>query len=557
MPKTTPQKYRVLDNYSFLYVLQILLALTISLDYFEAGNINPILGNWFYVILAAAVLVAALPLFNLKLRIVKYVVLTQYYIIAGLFLVFLTDIFGPYFQLLVLLLFAAIYIFKLPGLIVGLSAQLLIVALAVLYQYQLISRNVLFVTFLYFFTLIILAVLFERVSKANRGGEPLTKGLMKTVSFERTRLTSLINSMADAVMAVDSAGTIVLYNGAALDLINTNISLEGKLLSNFLKFLDGENKEVNVLARTRQENRTTRRDDLHFVSNEGQNVSLYLSISPIRSDFSRGKDEGFILVLRDITKQKTLDEQRNEFISVTSHELRTPIAVAEANISTALHPSIGGDLNPQVRALIEQAHNNIIFLGDLVNSLTTLARAERGELGMDMQSLDPRELLTHLVSDYHKETEAKGLKIKAELEADVHPILTSALYVREILQNFITNALKYTQKGQILVGAKTDTEGRVVFSVKDTGIGISAPDKAKVFGKFYRSEDYRTRETRGTGLGLYITIKLAERIKGKVWFESELNKGSNFYLAVPTIGALSEDHAKVVRAETKDLVRSI
>jgi signal transduction histidine kinase len=111
---------------------------------------------------------------------------------------------------------------------------------------------------------------------------------------------------------------------------------------------------------------------------------------------------------------------------------------------------------------------------------------------------------------------------------------SSRLYVREILQNFITNAIKYTQAGSITIGAKQQKDG-VLFEVIDTGIGISKGDQERVFDKFFRSEDYRTRENNGTGLWLYVTMKLARLIHAKIDLESELDKGSTFNIFVPSI----------------------
>jgi signal transduction histidine kinase len=109
------------------------------------------------------------------------------------------------------------------------------------------------------------------------------------------------------------------------------------------------------------------------------------------------------------------------------------------------------------------------------------------------------------------------------------------LYVREVLQNFITNAIKYTEKGSITLGAKPDHGRGAEFSVTDTGIGISRSDQERVYDKFFRSDDFRTRKTNGTGLGLYVTLKLARLLHAELNLESELNKGSTFSILVPNL----------------------
>jgi len=384
--------------------------------------------------------------------------------------------------------------------------------------------------------------------------------LRNSALFEHSRLVSLVNSMADAVIATDANGVITLYNGAALGLLNTNASIEDQSFDYFLKLVDEQDKPVDIIKLAGKQKRTLTRDDLHFMSNENSKVYIAVNISPVRSMPGRESqgEEGFIIVLRDITKQKNLDEERNEFISVTSHELRTPIATAEANIATALRTPKGGPPIPtQTQVLLEKAHNNVIFLGDLVNDLTTLDHAEHGVLEIKVELLDPSKLITQLAQTYQDEAKSAGVALQATTSDKTNSLLSSKLYIEEILQNFITNSLKYTKQGIIILRAEEGKNGSVIFSVSDTGIGIANGDRKNIFAKFYRSEDYRTRQTRGTGLGLYITVKLARRIKGKIWFDSQLNKGSTFYLEVPPIGALSKDQSQVAKEEIKDFANSV
>lgn len=519
----------------YVYITQVLLALTISIDYALGINIDHTLGAWFYVLPAAAALLLCVPLFGeWELYRAKYFVLAIYTGVIGIFLTAFTPVFGPYFQILILLLFAYAYWYRWRGLAIGCIASFSILVVAATYQMGSLDTNLWLSIAVRTIILAVIGVLFVLASHRDiDSAEEIT--LKETVSFERTRLLSLINSMADAVIATNSKGQIVFYNGAALDLLNTNISIENKYLDSILPLFNEDDDTVNLIDEARKVDRVTKREDLHFVSNEEQPIDVYASVSPIRAGFTQNNEAGFIVVLRDITKQKTLDEERNEFISVTSHELRTPIAITEANISTALLPNVAGDLKPNVKELLEQAHHNIIFLGDLVNDLATLARAERNDLQIELKQIEPVTLMQKLVHDYTPEATTKGLTLLLDPKSQANSISNSELYVREILQNFVTNAMKYTEKGSITLHVESTADGSAVFSVIDTGIGISAQDKKKVFSKFYRAEDYRTRKTRGTGLGLYITMKLAQRTRGQIWFKSELNKGSTFFFQVPSI----------------------
>ncbi len=357
---------------------------------------------------------------------------------------------------------------------------------------------------------------------------------------ERQRLLALINSISSAVLAIDEHGKIYLYNAAALELLNTNRSIAGLAISNVLPLHDAHDHRVNILQLIAHGDRPLSRGDLTYHASDGSNIILDLTLTPVRA-FGTGTDHrgGYMVVFRDITKQKSLDEERSEFIAVTSHELRTPLAIAEANLSTAMLPSFA-KLPAKIRPLLDESHNNIVFLSQLIQDLSTLARAERDQLNLSHDLVDVGGVAEQLVRDYHDQARAKRLKLELEAEPDLGSIVTSQMELREILQNLITNAIKYTPKGSITLSVKRAKTG-LEFAVSDTGIGISASDKPMIFTKFYRSEDYRTRATGGTGLGLYITHKLAEKLGARITFTSKLNHGSTFTLTLPQTNQASED----------------
>jgi signal transduction histidine kinase len=265
-------------------------------------------------------------------------------------------------------------------------------------------------------------------------------------------------------------------------------------------------------------------------------MRLELTYAPIRSSYSTtdpsGTSQGYILIARDVTRIKSLEEERDEFISVVSHELRTPVTVAEGTISNAqlmVERNIS-DKNALEKSL-EEAHEQVIYLAKMVNDLSTLSRAERG-VASETEKIDVAELAHGLFAEYHPQAEKAGLHFNLELSPRLGHVEVSRLYLHELLQNFITNSIKYTREGSITLKVKR-TSDTILFEVSDTGIGISKSDQAKVFNKFYRSEDYRTRETSGTGLGLYVTRKLAKKMGTSITLKSRLNHGSTFSFSLP------------------------
>lgn len=355
-------------------------------------------------------------------------------------------------------------------------------------------------------------------------------------SAERDRMAAIVNNLTDAVISIDPAGKIKVYNSASLSLLDTNRTLKGHSVNKILSFTDIEDNPINIFEELKTIKSAVHREDLYHKYQNGDRIRLSVTYTPIRKGYSNTKKseihDGYIIIMRDITKIKSLEEERDEFISVASHELRTPIAIAEGSISNVIvmmsHPKVSADM---LKNAIKVAHDQVVFLASMVNDLSSLSRAESGQ-GNGPELLDVNELGHNLLNKYISEATTKKLKINLDISPNISKIMASKLYVEELLQNFMTNALKYTQKGTIDIIIKQQSN-MITFSVKDTGIGISKSDQAKIFTKFYRSEDYRTRETGGTGLGLYIAMKLARQIGTEIKISSRLNFGSTFSFSIP------------------------
>jgi len=360
-------------------------------------------------------------------------------------------------------------------------------------------------------------------------------GMTAGAELERERLTSLINSMADGVIATDENTKIILYNGEALNLLDLNSSMVGQKLADALKIVDRNNQPIDVQRMVLSTKTQFTNRDWRLIYPDGGTINLYISIAPVKLGYGHEGMRGYVILLRDITREKSLEEERDEFISVVSHELRTPIAIAEGNISNSqyIFDKSGLD-NDQIKDALKQAHDQINFLSGMINDLATLSRAERGKLTVEVEAINAHELINDLVNNYKPQADAKKLEIITGIDPALEVLKSSKLYTREILQNFITNAIKYTEQGSISLFAKARPDG-VEFAVSDTGIGISKSDQEKVFDKFFRSEDYRTRQNNGTGLGLYVTMKLARLIHANISMQSELNKGSTFTIFVPNL----------------------
>lgn len=351
---------------------------------------------------------------------------------------------------------------------------------------------------------------------------------------DKTRLMTLINSLNEAIVSINSAGVVQLYNASMLSVLDTNQTLTGKKLDDIVKLYDSKNARFWLLKALSSGAPSIIRDDLVYHFKDGESVNIAISSSRVRGDSN--ETLGYILVLRDITRDKNLDEERDEFISVVSHELRTPITITEGTISNAQLLMKKGATPDVIAGALATAHEQTLYLSRMINDLSTLSRAERG-VGSNREHINVQEFVHELYKEYLPKARSAGLKLNLDILGTPGHIKASRLYVEEILQNFLTNAIKYTPNGHIDFIVKV-VKDNVVFSVKDTGIGISKSEHNKIFEKFYRAEDYRTRETKGTGLGLYIVQKLAHKVGTQVEIESKLNHGSSFSIRLPLASTL-------------------
>ena len=348
---------------------------------------------------------------------------------------------------------------------------------------------------------------------------------------ERKRAQMLINNFVDAVFSIDQKGIVKTYNAAALNILDTNDDIAGQMINKLIKLETINDGPIDVFDELSKSSSIRKRDDVIMRIGDEDMLRLEATFAPVQGNESNAKKiDSYVFIIRDITRMKSLEEERDEFISVVSHELRTPVAIAEGSLGNA-ELFIERDLGKQATKAVSEAHKQVLFLSKMINDLSTLSRAERG-ISDEAEEIDVRDLAHSLHHNYSPQAEQKGLVLNLDITGSLGKVNVSRLYLQELLQNFITNAIKYTQEGSVTLHISADKEN-ITFAVSDTGIGIRKADINKIFKRFYRAEDYRTRETNGTGLGLYVSTKLAKKLGCKIDVESRINHGSKFSFKLP------------------------
>lgn len=479
---------------------------------------------------------------------VEIVYMTLFHILALLFVLFVSGYMSAFLATWIVLMISTNILFGLRGFAASLIGLFIAGALSIMIHPE-ISRSEQLEIYQTILVISAIGFVIMRI-RATADKERAALKTRKKELYQREQLLALVNSMGDAVVATDDSGIIKVYNSTLLSLLDTNTSLEGKSIDTILKLTDRTNQRVNILQEAYARRTVFSRNDVSHKFASGEKMRLYINIAPIHPNYQSHTKNGFIIILRDITKEKTLEEERDEFISVVSHELRTPVAIAEGGLSNIVLLQERGAALAVIKSAAKSAHDQVMYLSKLVNDLSALSRAERG-LGAETSMINLTELLHDIYTNYLPQAQAKNLNLDLDIHTSHLPkLISSQLYIEEIIQNLVTNAIKYTQKGSITIKARLHKNG-IQIHIIDTGIGISKADQKHMFEKFYRSEDYRTRESSGTGLGLYVCKKLAEKIGLKLDFDSRLNHGSTFILTIPPKHFASSEAAEPKASEAQ------
>ena len=293
------------------------------------------------------------------------------------------------------------------------------------------------------------------------------------------------------------------------------------------------------------------------IINRRKNGEVYYvlaHITPIKNE--SGNVIGYIGTEEDITKEKQIDRAKTEFISLASHQLRTPLSTINWYCEMLLAGD-AGEISAEQRNFVQQAYDGSQRMSKLVNALLNVSRIETDTYMIDPQEVDIIALTQEVLAESKPQIEEK--KLKVQLFSDCIPkIMLDRDLMTIILQNLLTNSIKYTpSEGQIAVTLKQLKNGEtlgteliqqdsLLIQVTDSGMGIPHSQKKRVFQKLFRADNVRRTNTDGTGLGLYLIKSLVEHSKGKIWFTSEEEKGSTFFVLLPLVGMSKKEGDKKI-----------
>ena len=390
-----------------------------------------------------------------------------------------------------------------------------------------------------------------------RGIQNVTQNL----SAEQAMLAeTVLNSINDGVMIIDQNGLVKLMNPAAARMTGNSEAGETIGLSylSVLKLENGEGLEIpdsqNPLAVAVTNNEAFFSRDYYLVTLQGARTPIALTMTP-----SGGRNADRIITFRDIAQELAKEGEQTEFISTASHEMRTPVASIEGYLGLALNPQTA-TIDERARQYLTEAHNASQHLGKLFQDLLDVTKLDDKRIKLHLVPTEMVSTVRQMAESQITAINEKGLKYSFGVNsgeqggAQIDQLAYAMVdldFLQEIMNNLISNAVKYTETGgEIWVGVRGDGD-KVLINVTDTGMGISPDNLTHIFQKFYRVDNSATRTIGGTGLGLYIVKERVEAMGGRVWAESAFGEGSTFYVSLPRISAEEYERQKQIIANTQ------
>jgi PAS domain S-box-containing protein len=354
------------------------------------------------------------------------------------------------------------------------------------------------------------------------------KSAVEKLTQEEKKMTAIVNSIAEGLILVDSDNRVLHINPAAERLLGLSEDSIDKDITELI-----QNDELIQIEQTPSKN-----EEANFVSeitliHHDEKLVLRTIASPFLDE--NGQTLGTVYLFDDITREKEIDQMKSDFISLVSHELRTPLTSIIGFVSFILDGKAGA-INDRQRNSLARVQRQSKRLAALINDLLDISRIESGRIQMEQEPISLLEIVTQRIEEIRPQADEKSIRLDLTAPESVPTIFGDEARMGQVFTNLIGNAIKFTpNNGEVSIKVRVDGSLLHV-EVIDTGPGIPAEERQKVFDKFYQLSDISTRQQGGSGLGLSITKSIVEAHGGKLWIDDgNQGKGSNFQFVLPLV----------------------
>jgi two-component system sensor histidine kinase VicK len=350
---------------------------------------------------------------------------------------------------------------------------------------------------------------------------------IKEAGEKSARLSAIIQSSYDAIISKNLDGTIDSWNVAAERMFGyTSDEMVGQSI---FKIIPAENvhEEIQILFRLENGERVE-----HFetkrLKEDGKLLDVSLTISPIKND--KNEITGLSTIARDITEQKMAETRKNDFITIASHELKTPLTTIKSFVQLLLSKAHKDQDNFRIDALSKvEKHANKMSI--LIQNFLNNAKLLEGKFDLKLERFNTHDLLNEVVQDAKMLSPTHKLVMK---DCEEVFVVADRNKIGQVLENMISNAVKYSPVGSTITIACKTVDGHAQLSVTDTGIGIDKKDQEKIFDRFYRVQNEKLKNVSGFGIGLYLVAEILRFHESRIFVDSKANLGSRFYFDLPT-----------------------
>jgi len=366
------------------------------------------------------------------------------------------------------------------------------------------------------------------------------------LSLILSSVENIVQNVHDEILAIDENSAIKFFNKAAEKLFD--ISAAEAIGSPIEKIVSLANLHeeavplgdlINEVRTSGKEKQYDIKSYLYVIRRDGVKIPVAPTIS-LTGEL--GGSKTIVFVFKRVEAELEIQKLRDEFVFIAAHEIRSPVAIINGYLE--LLEEQNNSMTEQMKKDFGNIKSANLRLSNLVDDLLEVARVEASKLHVEVKPTNSGEIIQETIKHISPAVNAKKQKV---IDASFPPIesplvLADPSRLREIFMNILSNAIKYTQEGGVITIKQIVKDDHLITSILDTGIGIPAKDHKNVFEKFWRSEKSRSME--GTGLGLFIVKQLIDRMNGKIWFESEDNKGTIFYFSLPLMKTINTDNLK-------------
>ena len=343
----------------------------------------------------------------------------------------------------------------------------------------------------------------------------------------------LAETTADGVITIDPIGRLTYVNPAFEKMLETRKSQILDTL--FRDYLSEESVYFfqQIFIDVRKKNEKKENVELELARNSGDNIPIEINIAPFRKE---DQFTGMVCTIRDITERRRVEEElkkseklKTEFMNIAAHELKSPVTPIKGYLDLILQDE---KTSKKVKDWAKVSLRNSERLLRLVDDILDVSRLDTDTMRFEMEKLLLVEILDEIVEDMKQPVESKGLKFITNIPRNLPSIFGDRYRLAQVFKNLLVNAIKFTDHGSISIKAIKNKD-HILISITDTGVGISKDEIKKIFNKFYQAYTGHDRRNEGTGLGLFICNEILDKHKGRIWAESELGKGSTFYVKLP------------------------